>query len=675
MQPGRLLVVLGLAAAFACAEGFSPGARVNLAIVPVFTDAAPGVLTGDLDQLRVRVTRVPSGSLVIDTTVAVDTAGNVDLPLTVPLLADPESFEILIQGVRSSDAAVLYDGTDTVQVAAGSTTPPPVQIAVAYVGPCQPTSGCQVTVGPAGATLAQGDSVQMTLAVDSAGIAKLGVPVSLLNLDSALVRVRSSRYVVARTGTAGGQARIVGQIRGDEDTLVVTILSQGSPAIGLSTTTINFAATAGGANPTAQTVNVSNTSAGTLTGLGVGTIVYGSGASGWLAASFNQTTAPATLTLTATTGSLLSGTYTATVPVTSGVASNSPQNVSVTFTVAAAPAITLNPTTITFSATQGGTSPSAQTVSVTNGGGGSLSGLSASIAYGSGSGWLAASLNQTTAPATLTLTPTLGSLTANTYTATVTVSSTVPGVTSQTVGVSFVVNPGAPAVVIVTPGYAAIRTTAPNQTIQLADTVKDSFGNVLSPSLATWTSRSSGVASVSTSGLVTGLTRGSAVIVATAGGASDSTVVTVGDATSAPGDMLVAAVTNQRAFGSRRVGQAVTVDIRVDQLATADSLGSYNARYSWNPAVLRFDSTSAGNYAAPTVNDSSSIGVLRFAAVDANSKSGALVLTRLWFTALTTGDDAHVLQISEMSGVSPNFYNYFANGRLVIVSGNARITP
>jgi hypothetical protein len=573
VHSGRFALVLvgGLAAAFACAEGFSPGARVSLDIVPVFADASPGVLTGDLDQLHIRVTRVPSGAPVIDTTVAVDTAGNVDLPLTVPLLADPESFEILIEGVRSSDAAVLYEGLDTVQVAAGSASPPPVQIAVSYVGPCQVTSGCQVTVGPVGASLAQGDSVLITVAVDSLGTPLPGVPVSLINLDSSLVRVRSSRYVVARTGTAGGQARIVGQIRGDEDTLFVSILSQGSPAIGLSTATVNFAATAGGANPASQGVTVNNTSVGTLSGLAVGTIVYGSGASGWVAASLNQTTAPATLTLTATTGSLAPGTYTATVPVTSGVASNSPQNITVTFNL----------------------------------------------------------------------------------------------------------NPGAPATVIVTPGYAAIRTTTPNQTVQLADTVKDAFGNLLSPSLVTWTSRSPSIASVNpTTGLVTGIARGSAVVVAaTAGGVRDSTVVAVGDAASAPGDMLVAAVTNARAFGARRAGQTVTVEIRVDQLATPDSLGSYNARYSWNPAVLRFDSTSAGNYAAPTVNDSSSTGVLRFAAVDANSKSGPLVLTRLWFTALTTGDDVHALQVSEMSGVSPNFYNYFANGRLVIVSGNARITP
>ena len=461
MNLRRLPVVLGLAAAFACAEGFAPGARIQLAIVPVFTDAASGVLTGDLDQLHVRVRRVPSNALVIDTTVAVDTAGNVDLPLTVPLLADPENFEILLEGVRSSDATVLYSGIDTVAVAAGSTSPPPVQLPISYVGPCQPSSGCQVTLGPVGPVLAQGDSILMTVAVDSLGVPKTGVPVSFLNLDTSLVRVRASRYVVARTGTAGGQARVVGQIRSDADTLVITVPAQ----------------------------------------------------------------------------------------------------------------------------------------------------------------------------------------------------------------------VGAPASIVVTPGYGALRTTAPNQTLQLSDSVKDASGNLLPASLATWTSRNTGVATVSTSGLVTGVARGSAVIVATAGAVSDSMLVTVGNAASAPGDMLIAAVTNGRAFGVRRVGQAVNVDIRVDQLATSDSLGSYNARYSWNPAVLRFDSTSAGTYAAPTVNDSSSVGVLRFAAVDANSKSGPLVLTRLWFTALATGTDGHQLQISEISGVSPAFFNYFANNRYVLVSGSARITP
>ena len=461
MRLGRLPWVLGLAGAFACAEGFAPGQRVSLAVVPVFSQTMPGVLTGDLDALHIRLTRVPSSAIVIDTTVAVDSSGSVDLPLTIPLLSDPEQFEILLEGVRSSDATVLYQGIDTVQVAANAETPPPVEILVSYVGPCQATSGCLVTAGPISASLPQGDSLLMTINVDSSGVPVLGVPVALVNLDTTLVRVRSSRFIVARTGTAGGVARVVAQIYGDADTLPVTVLPQ----------------------------------------------------------------------------------------------------------------------------------------------------------------------------------------------------------------------VGVPALVVVTPGYAALRTTAPNQTIQLADTVKDAGGALLNPALATWISRSPSIASVSGSGLVTGLTKGSAVIVAQAGTGADSVVVAVGNPASAPGDMLIAAVTNGRAFGTRRVGQTVTVDVRIDQLAVADSLGSYNARYSWDAAVLRFDSTSAGTYAAPTVNDSSSIGVLRFAAVDANSKSGPLVLTRLWFTALATGADGHALQISEVSGVSPTFFNYFTSGRYVVVSGAARITP
>ncbi|MBI4421458.1 MAG: choice-of-anchor J domain-containing protein [Gemmatimonadetes bacterium] len=111
-----------------------------------------------------------------------------------------------------------------------------------------------------------------------------------------------------------------------------------SATIALSPTSVTFTATQGGANPAAQAVNVTNSGSGTLSGLAVGTITYGTGASGWLSASLSSTTAPSTLTLTATTGSLGAASYTATVPITSSAATNSPQNVSVTFTVSSAPA-------------------------------------------------------------------------------------------------------------------------------------------------------------------------------------------------------------------------------------------------------------------------------------------------------------------------------------------------
>ncbi len=103
-------------------------------------------------------------------------------------------------------------------------------------------------------------------------------------------------------------------------------------SIVLGGTTALFLARAGGSAPAAQSIQVTNGGEGTLTGLGVGTIAYGTGASGWLTATLSGTTAPATLALTATPTGLSAGTYTATVAVTARAA-NSPQAITVTFMV------------------------------------------------------------------------------------------------------------------------------------------------------------------------------------------------------------------------------------------------------------------------------------------------------------------------------------------------------
>ena len=214
-----------------------------------------------------------------------------------------------------------------------------------------------------------------------------------------------------------------------------------SPSIGLSSTSLNFFAAEAGASPEAQIVTVSNAGGGTLSELGA-SVSYASG-SGWLTAELNATTSPATLTVQATTGSLTAGSYTATVAIASGVAGNSPQNVSITFSVSPPPpVIGLSVASLSYSAVAGEASPSEQTVTVSNAGGGVLSGLSASVSYGSGSGWLSATLDSTTALTTLRVQPSTGSLAAGSYMATVTVSSSVAGTASQTVSVSFSVAEG-----------------------------------------------------------------------------------------------------------------------------------------------------------------------------------------------------------------------------------------
>lgn len=112
-----------------------------------------------------------------------------------------------------------------------------------------------------------------------------------------------------------------------------------APAIGLSASSITVNDTAGTSSPAAVTVNITNAGDASLTGIGVSGITYGAGASGWLNASLSGADAPASLSLAPLNTGLAGGTYTATVPVTAGSAVNSPQNIVVTYVVAAAPAI------------------------------------------------------------------------------------------------------------------------------------------------------------------------------------------------------------------------------------------------------------------------------------------------------------------------------------------------
>lgn len=98
-----------------------------------------------------------------------------------------------------------------------------------------------------------------------------------------------------------------------------------------------------------------------------------------------------------------------------------------------APTLAVSASAVQFTATAGGNSPAAQSIQITNGGTATLAGLSASVGYQNGqpNGWLAASLNSTTAPATLSITPNIGSLAAGNYNATITIASNAIGVTNS----------------------------------------------------------------------------------------------------------------------------------------------------------------------------------------------------------------------------------------------------
>jgi hypothetical protein len=121
--------------------------------------------------------------------------------------------------------------------------------------------------------------------------------------------------------------------------------------IHLSASSQSFTATAGGASPVPQTVNITNAGAGTLSNLAAALSYTAGQPTGWLSTALSGTTAPATLTVSVVTGSLAAGTYTATISITSGAANNSPQTIAVTFTVTGLPDLVVSALTATITAT------------------------------------------------------------------------------------------------------------------------------------------------------------------------------------------------------------------------------------------------------------------------------------------------------------------------------------
>lgn len=224
-------------------------------------------------------------------------------------------------------------------------------------------------------------------------------------------------------------------------------ITQPSPEIGVSSTSVLFDATQGGPDAVAKSMAIHNAGGGTLNGLSVGSVTYGSGATGWLKPpQLSGTSAPSTLSLQPTTGTLAPGAYTATVQVVS-TATDSPRDIVVVLTIAAPPQIGLSSTSLTFSGVQFGVNASAQQVSISNAGGGILSGLAVgSIVYGPGAtGWLRpTTLSGSTAPATLTVQPFPTSTTPGTYTATIQILSATAANTPPSIAVSLTVLPPSP---------------------------------------------------------------------------------------------------------------------------------------------------------------------------------------------------------------------------------------
>lgn len=257
--------------------------------------------------------------------------------------------------------------------------------------------------------------------------------------------------------------------------IVTVTLTITAPVISPSPASITFSASQG-LNPGSQTLTITNTGDAALNFTpAVGTTSGGS----WLAVSpAGAASVPAggnvVLTVTATSAALATGNYAGSITVTDATATNSPQVIPVSLTVAEIPVLTVTPTAIPVTAIKGGPSPANQNVNITNTGG---LALTYSTAVTSGGSWLSiaggggATLNPS-ASATLILAIDSTSLAKGVYIGTVQV--TAPGAINSPTTITVTLTVQAPTISL-TPAsipVSAIRTAASpaNETVAVGNT-------------------------------------------------------------------------------------------------------------------------------------------------------------------------------------------------------------
>ncbi|MDA0168685.1 choice-of-anchor D domain-containing protein [Solirubrobacter taibaiensis] len=209
--------------------------------------------------------------------------------------------------------------------------------------------------------------------------------------------------------------------------VAVTLTVVGAPELALSHSTLAFSGIEGAANPAARTVSVSNAGPGTLN-------FTATSDTAWLHVTPASGTAPRDLSVSVDLGGLQPGEHSAHVTVTSGA---STKTIVVTLQVAPRPAVlALSTEALSFAGTQGGASPSAKSVSVSNSGGGSLSFTAQSDAA-----WLSVSPGSGAAPRDVSVSVNLSGLAPGDRTGHITVDAGAAGTKTVTVTLSVAERP------------------------------------------------------------------------------------------------------------------------------------------------------------------------------------------------------------------------------------------
>lgn len=178
----------------------------------------------------------------------------------------------------------------------------------------------------------------------------------------------------------------------------------------------------------------------------------------------------------------------------------------------------------------------------------------------------------------------------------------------------------------------------------------DASGNPVSNPVAAYAVRSNAVASVSSSGIVSGVARGETMVVATASSASstitDSCLIVV----AAAGGPVLMTDLPRFDFPADTV---LSVAIIADTRASPTGIGSLAAKLTWNPAVLTYSASSSTVAAISDAN--ASTGTLTFAMASAQGAIGRTTLVLVMFHATAGSHSVGTLALTGSEITSTDF--------------------
>ncbi|HXX73501.1 MAG TPA: BACON domain-containing carbohydrate-binding protein [Nitrospiraceae bacterium] len=343
-------------------------------------------------------------------------------------------------------------------------------------------------------------------------------------------------------------------------------------ALEISPSALSFQATQGGANPSSQVVSVFKSSSHMV-------LWSSHDSANWVSVSptMGMIGRSTQLSVSVNAAGLATGTYAATVKITTATGGHIAVPVTLTVTAASLPpAISASPASLSFTAQQGSGNPVTQTLSISNTGSGTLSWNASDSAA-----WLTLSPASGTGNGTVAVSATPGTLAAGSYSSTVTLSAT--GAAPVTVPVSLTVTAAA-----VPPSIGASPTTFSFTATQGAANPATQLLNITNPGTGTlsWsiTDNANWLALTPASGATTTGTSPVTVSVNTAGLGAGSSTATITIA----------------ATGAANTPQTIPVTLRLNTPGMSSATLTWNASTSGGVAGYKvYQSTTSGVYGPP----------------------------------------------------------------------------